>query len=425
MLSPTWLTRAESQQAHVNRLIIDASINPAVGDFIRENIKFSFDEGALALIIQLDTPGGLLSSTKSIVKDILGAPLPVILYVSPSGAGAGSAGVFITLAGHIAAMAPGTTIGAAHPVASGGQNIEGDMREKIENYTVSFIESIAQRRGRNVEWAEQAVRESVSITDIEALEKEVVDLVAVDVHDLLTQATGREVEVGNESITLDFTPAQLSAGRFNIVTIEMRLKHKVLNILSDPNIAYLLMMAGMLGLYLEFSNPGLLFPGLAGGICLILALTAFQVLPINYTGLILIGLGMALLIAELFIPSFGILGISGIAAFVFGSLFLFDTPDSEIAVDRGIIFAASLAVGSFMFVAGSLAIHAWRRPVALGLEGLQGEVGEVRTRIAPHGKVWIHGEYWTAASDEDIEVGQKVQIVEVDHMILRVRRTTG
>ena len=425
MLSLIWLTRAESQPAHVNRLIIDASINPAVGDFIRENIKFSSDEGALALIIQLDTPGGLLSSTKSIVKDILGAPLPVILYVSPSGAGAGSAGVFITLAGHIAAMAPGTTIGAAHPVASGGQNIEGDMREKIENYTVSFIESIAQRRGRNVEWAEQAVRESVSITDIEALEKKVVDLVAVDVHDLLAQATGREVEVGNESVTLDFTPAQLSAGRFHIVTIEMRLKHKVLNILSDPNIAYLLMMAGMLGLYLEFSNPGLLFPGLAGGICLILALTAFQVLPINYTGLVLIGLGMALLIAELFIPSFGILGISGIAAFVLGSLFLFDTPDSDIAVDRGIIFAASLAVGTFMFVAGSLAVHAWRRPVALGLEGLQGEIGEVRTRLAPHGKVWIHGEYWTAASDEDIEVGQKVQIVEVDHMILRVRRTTG
>jgi membrane-bound serine protease (ClpP class) len=185
------------------------------------------------------------------------------------------------------------------------------------------------------------------------------------------------------------------------------------------------MMAGMLGLYLEFSNPGLLFPGLAGGICLILALTAFQVLPINYTGLVLIGLGMALLIAELFIPSFGILGVSGIAAFVLGSLFLFDTPDSDIAVDRGIIFAASLAVGTFMFVAGSLAVHAWRRPVASGLEGLQGEIGEVRTRLAPHGKVWIHGEYWTAEGEEDIEVGQKVQIVQVDHMILRVRRTTG
>ncbi len=416
---------AQSQHAHINRIIIDASINPAVGDFIHENIDQSAQEGALALIIQLDTPGGLLNSTKSIVKDMLGAPLPVLLYVSPSGAGAGSAGVFITMAGHIAAMAPGTTIGAAHPVASGGQNIEGDMREKIENFTVSFIESIAQRRGRNVEWAEKAVRESVSITEVEALEKNVVDFVATDVHDLLTQASGRSVEVGSEKITLDFSPAQMSEGRFNIVTVEMRLKHKVLNILADPNIAYLLMMAGMLGLYLEFSNPGLLLPGLAGGICLILALTAFQVLPINYTGLVLIGLGMALLIAEMFLPSFGILGVSGIAAFVLGSLFLFDTPDAELAVDRGIIFAASLAVGTFMFIVGSLAVRAWRRPVASGLEGLQGEIGEVRTPLTPQGKVWVHGEYWTAQSDEEIEVGQKVQIVEVDHMILRVRRAAN
>ena len=413
---------AHSQHAHVNRIIIDASINPAVGDFIHENIDQSAQEGALALIIQLDTPGGLLNSTKSIVKDMLGAPLPVLLYVSPSGAGAGSAGVFITMAGHIAAMAPGTTIGAAHPVASGGQNIEGDMREKIENFTVSFIESIAQRRGRNVEWAEKAVRDSVSITEVEALEKNVVDFVATDVHDLLTQASGRAVEVGSEKIILDFSPAQLAEGRFNIVTVEMRLKHKVLNILADPNIAYLLMMAGMLGLYLEFSNPGLLLPGLAGGICLILALTAFQVLPINYTGLVLIGLGMALLIAEMFLPSFGILGVSGIAAFVLGSLFLFDTPDAELAVDRGIIFAASLAVGTFMFIVGSLAVRAWRRPVASGLEGLQGEIGEVRTPLTPQGRVWVHGEYWTAQSDEEIEVGQKVRIVEVDHMILRVRR---
>lgn len=416
---------AQSQNAHINRIIIDASINPAVGDFIHENIDQSAQEGALALIIQLDTPGGLLNSTKSIVKDMLGAPLPVLLYVSPSGAGAGSAGVFITMAGHIAAMAPGTTIGAAHPVASGGQNIEGDMREKIENFTVSFIESIAQRRGRNVEWAEKAVRESVSITEVEALEKNVVDFVATDVHDLLTQASGRAVEVGSEKITLDFSSAQLSEGRFNIVTVEMRLKHKVLNILADPNIAYLLMMAGMLGLYLEFSNPGLLFPGLAGGICLILALTAFQVLPINYTGLVLIGLGMALLIAEMFLPSFGILGVSGIAAFVLGSLFLFDTPDAELAVDRGIIFAASLAVGTFMFIVGSLAVRAWRRPVASGMEGLQGEIGEVRTPLTPQGKVWVHGEYWTAQSDEEIEVGQKVQIVEIDHMILRVRRAAN
>ena len=416
---------AQTQRGHVSRIAIDASINPAVGDFIRENVQAAADAGALALIVQLDTPGGLLSSTKSIVKDVLGAPLPVLLYVSPSGAGAGSAGVFITLAGHVAAMAPGTTIGAAHPVASGGQNIEGDMRDKIENYAASFIESIAQRRGRNVEWAEQAVRESVSITEVEALEKNVVDLVAVDVHDLLAQAHGREVEVGTQTLTLDFSPARLGEGRFRIVAADMRLKHKVLNILADPNIAYLLMMAGMLGLYLEFSNPGLLLPGLAGGICLILALTAFQVLPINYTGLVLIGLGMALLVAEMFLPSFGILGVSGIAAFVLGSLFLFDTPDAELAVDRTIILAASLAVSLFMFVVGILAARAWWRPAASGLEALRGAVGEVRTPLAPRGTVWVHGEYWTAESDEAIEAGQKVRIVEVNHMVLRVRRAAG
>lgn len=416
---------AQTSRGQISRIVIDASINPAVGDFIRENIRQSAEDGALALIVQLDTPGGLLSSTKSIVKDILGAPLPVLLYVSPSGAGAGSAGVFITLAGHIAAMAPGTTIGAAHPVASGGQNIEGDMRDKIENYAASFIESIAQRRGRNVEWAEQAVRESVSITEVEALEKNVVDFIAADVHDLLVQANGREVEVGTATLTLDFEPARLGERRFHIVTVEMRLKHKVLNILADPNIAYLLMMAGMLGLYLEFSNPGLLLPGLAGGICLILALTAFQVLPINYTGLVLIGLGMALLVAEMFLPSFGILGVSGIAAFVLGSLFLFDAPDAEMAVDRSIILAASLAVSLFMFVVGSLAVGAWRRPAASGPEALRGEIGEVRTPLAPRGTIWIHGEYWTAESDEEIAVGQKVRIVDVEHMVLRVRRGAG
>lgn len=416
---------AQPPGGHVSRIVIDASINPAVGDFIRENVRAAADAGALALVVQLDTPGGLLSSTKSIVKDILGAPLPVLLYVSPSGAGAGSAGVFITLAGHVAAMAPGTTIGAAHPVASGGQNIEGDMRDKIENYAASFIESIAQRRGRNVEWAEQAVRESVSITEVEALEKNVVDLVAADVHDLLAQAHGREVEVGTRTVTLDFSAARLEEGRFRVVAADMRLKHKVLNILADPNIAYLLMMAGMLGLYLEFSNPGLLLPGLAGGICLILALTAFQVLPINYTGLVLIGLGMALLVAEMFLPSFGILGVSGIAAFVLGSLFLFDTPDAELAVDRSIVLAASLAVSLFMFVVGMLAARAWWRPAASGPEALRGEVGEVRTPLAPRGTIWVHGEYWTAESDEAIEAGQKVRVVEVNHLVLRVRRAAG
>ena len=416
---------AKTFPAQVARIVISGPINPAVGDFIRENIERATDEQSLCLVIVMDTPGGLLNTTKSIVKDILGAPIPVIVYVAPSGSSAGSAGVFITMAGHLAVMAPGTTIGAAHPVASGGQNIEGDMRSKMENYAASFIESIAQRRGKNAEWAEKAVRESVSITEIEALEKQVIDLVATDIHDLLRAAQGKEIEVQADNVILDFESAKLANGMFRIVTIEMRLKHRVLNILAHPNVAYLLMMAGMLGIYLEFANPGLLFPGLAGGICLILALTAFQVLPINYTGLLLIGVGLCLLVAEMFLPSFGIVGAFGIAAFIFGSLFLFDTPDSEMQVDLSIVLSASLAVGIFMLLVGSLAVSAWRSPPALGEESLAGQIGRVCSPLAPRGSVWLHGEYWTAECDQEVAVGQKVEVVRVDRLVLFVRRVEG
>ncbi len=266
------------------------------------------------------------------------------------------------------------------------------------------------------------MRESVSITEVEALQKKVIDIVAVDVQDLLRKAEDRKVEIGNTKTTLNFKTLRAADGSVPVVTLEMRLKHKVLNILADPNIAYLLMMAGILGLYLEFSHPGTLFPGLAGGICLLLALTAFQVLPINYTGLLLILLGIAFLIAELFLPSFGILGIGGIVAFVLGSLFLFDTPESELAVDRSIIFTAALTVSAFMLFVGTLAVRTWRQKPTSGGEGLIGEVGEVRVQLAPRGKVWLHGEYWNAESDEDIEVGQKVRVVSRDHMVLRVRK---
>ncbi len=411
--------------AHINLIVVDATINPAVADFIRESIDHASKDGALALIIQFDTPGGLLTSTKTIVKDLLDAPLPVIVYVAPGGSGAISAGVFITMAGAIAAMAPGTTIGAAHPVAGGGQNIEGDMREKVENFTASFSESIAQRRGRNVEWAEKAVRESVVITETEALEKKVIDLVAADVQDLLRQVTDRTVEVGSAKQKLDFAAAQGAGGLFRVVTQEMRLKHKVLNVLAHPQVAYLLMMAGILGLYMEFANPGLLFPGLTGTICLLMALTAFQVLPINYTGLLLILLGIALLVTELFVPSFGILGVSGIVAFVMGSLFLFDSSDAEFAIDRGIIFTVALCAGLFILIVGTLSMKAYRLRAVTGKEGLIGEVGEVRVRLAPRGKVWLHGEYWNAETEEEaIEAGQPVRVVEINHMVLKVHRAS-
>jgi membrane-bound serine protease (ClpP class) len=279
----------DAPSPHVDLIVIDGSINPAVDDFIRESIARAKSKGARALIIQLDTPGGLLSSTRTIVKEIFAAPVPVIVYVAPTGSGAGSAGVFITLSAHIAAMAPGTNIGAAHPVAGGGQEVKGVMGEKIENFVASFSETIARQRGRNAEWAIQAVRKSVSITEKEALKQNVIDIVAKDIDDLLQQAHGRKVDLDGRESTLDLRSAR-------VVRLEMSLKQRVLNAIANPNIAYLLMMAGILGLYFEFSNPGVIFPGVAGAICLLLAFASLQVLPFNYVGLILILLGIALLI---------------------------------------------------------------------------------------------------------------------------------
>ena len=407
--------------ASLARIVIDGTINPAVADFIGESLDQAYADGALALVIELDTPGGLLSSTKIIVKDILSAPLPVFVYVAPSGAGAGSAGVFITLAAHIAAMAPGTNIGAAHPVAGGGQDIGGDMREKLENFTASFSETIAQKRGRNTEWAVQAVRESVSITEREALEKGVIDLVASSVDDLVAQANGREVEVVGRTVTLALEGARSEDGRVRTVTLEMRLKHKVLNILADPNVAGLLMMAALAGLYFEFSNPGLIFPGVVGSICLLLALTAFQVLPINYTGLALIMFGVALVIGEFFVPS-GFLGMGGAVAFVLGALFLFDTPEADLMIDRGIIYTIGGFVLVTMLVLMQVVGSALRRRPVLGAEGLVGEVGEVQTWATAEGTILVHGEEWRAHSAEPLSPGETVEVVNVsDRLRLQVR----
>ena len=408
---------------HVARIIVDGTINPAVADFIGESIDRAHSEGATALIIDLDTPGGLLSSTKSIVKDILGAPLPVMVYVAPSGAGAGSAGVFITLAAHVAAMASGTNIGAAHPVAGGGQDIGDDMREKLENFTASFSETIAQKRGRNTDWAAQAVRESVSITEREALDKRVIDYVAASVDDLLKQAEGKEVEVEDTKVTLAFDAVRDAGGHPRVVMLEMRLKHKVLNILADPNIAGLLMMAALAGLYFEFSNPGLVLPGVIGAISLLLALMAFQVLPINYTGLVLILLGVLFILGEFFVPS-GFLGVGGAAAFVLGAIFLFDTPEADLMIDRGVIYT----VGAFVLVTMVLLMRALgsalrRRPV-LGTEGLVGELGEVHSWSSAGGLVKVHGENWAAQSTEPLSAGERVEVVGVgEHLQLWVRRT--
>jgi membrane-bound serine protease (ClpP class) len=401
-------------------LVVDGGINPASADYIHDGIAEAEERGATAVIVQLDTPGGLLESTKLIVKDMLGAPVPVIVYVAPSGAGATSAGVFITMAANLAVMAPGTNIGAAHPVSGQGQDIGGDMREKAENFAASLGRTIAERRGRNVEWAEKAVRDSVSITEREAVELKVVDFIATDLDDLLAKANGRSVDVQGRSIVLNTAGAAVER-------LDMRLRQRLLDLIANPNVAYLLMMAGLLGLYVEFTHPGVMFPGITGAICLLLAMAALQVLPINYSGLALVGLGVAMLVAEAFLPTFGVVGIGGIIAFVLGSLLLFDTPDSTLQVDRSLIAAAALTLGSFTLFVGWLVVRTQRRRSIVGAEGMIGEVGEVRRVIEPgqRVKVFVHGEYWEADADGSLQVGDPVEVIGVQGLRLRVRRRAG
>lgn len=400
----------------VVELTIDGTINAATVTYVREGLRVAEERGAAALLIVLDTPGGMLESTKLIVKDILGAPVPVIVYVAPSGGGATSAGVFITLAAHVAAMAPGTNIGAAHPVGGQGENIDGAMGEKVENFAASLSRTIAAQRGRNVEWAEKAVRKSVSATEREAVKLRVVDFVADDVAAVLAQATGRTVEVAGH-------PRQLALAGATVEPLPMRLGQKVFDFLANPNIAYLLFMAGLLGLYVEFTNPGLLFPGVAGVICLVVGLAALQMLPVNYAGLALLVLGVAMLIAETFLPSFGVVGIGGLVSFVIGSLLLFDTPEGALQVDRGLIAGAGLALATVSFGIGWLIVRAQRRRPAVGAEGMIGEVGQVRRVDASgrHAKVFVHGEYWDADVDGAVAEGDAVEVTAVDGLRVRVR----
>ena len=411
-------TRTLAGAAVVAHIVVDGTINPAVARFISESIDRAAADKAAALVIELDTPGGLLTSARAIVKDVLASPVPVVVYVAPSGAGAGSAGVFVTMAAHVAAMAPGTTIGAAHPVGGQGEDIKGTMGKKIESFTAAFSESIARQRGRNVDWAIKAVRQSASASADEAERLKVVDLVARDLDDLLARIEGRTVEIGGEKRTLRLKPVERR-------DYEMRLSDRLLSVLADPNIAYLLMMAGILGLYIEFTHPGVFFPGVAGGICLLLALTALQVLPVNYGALALLGLGLALLVAEAFLPTFGVVGVGGLIAFVLGSLFLFDSAGSDVAVAWSIVLGAGGGLACFILVVGAVVARRGRQPARLGVEGMLGAVGTTRERLAPVGTVVVHGEYWTAEADDAIEPGVPVEVTGVEGLRLRVRRAPG
>jgi len=405
--------------ASVFRIRIDGAITPAAADYLAAGIEQAAAAEALALVVELDTPGGLLDSTKTMVKALLAAPLPVLVHVWPGGASATSAGVFVTMAAHVAAMGPGTSIGAAHPVAGQGKDIEGDMRKKVENFTASFGSAIAQRRGRNVEWAEKAVRESVAVTEKEAVELRVVDFVASGLTDLLKQASGRRVEVAGHDVVLNLHRAIGEDGTARVVDVEMTLRQRVLSFVSDPNIAYLLMMVAMLGLYMELSQPGAVVPGVVGTIALLLALLASQVLPISGGGALLMLLGAAFLVAELFVPSFGILGFGGIVALALGSLFLY-TPESSLYVDRRLIATTVVMATTIMLAVGSLLLRDRRRRPALGAEGLIGEIGVAVTDVGPSGKVRVHGELWNASSTAPIAAGTSVRIESVTGLKVRV-----
>jgi membrane-bound serine protease (ClpP class) len=401
--------------SHAALLTLDGVISPITLRLVESALDRARTDGAVVLVIQLDTPGGLERSMRAIAQRLLNAEVPTVVYVAPTGARAASAGVFITLAAHVAAMAPATNIGAAHPVALGG-NADKEGLKKAENDAAAFIRSVASERGRNADWAEKAVRESVSITEREAVKMKVVDLVASSVPDLLAKIDGRTVKTSRGTATLATRDAR-------VVPIEIGFRDRFLNVITDPNVAYVLMMMGMLGLFFELANPGVILPGVIGGISLILAFFAFQSLPINYAGLLLILFGVVLLIAEIKVVSHGVLAIGGVISMALGSVMLFDAPQTGFRVSWAVI-AASVGVmaGMLLFVVGAGMRALARRPV-VGAEALVGETGVARNDLMPEGQVMVHGEIWRAiAADGGVPSGARVRIVDVNGLTLSVVR---
>jgi membrane-bound serine protease (ClpP class) len=396
-------------------ITVNGVINPVSAEFIGKSIKKANEKKAEVLVIELDTPGGLDTSMRNIVKDIIGSDVPIVVYVSPSGSRAASAGVFITLAAHIAAMAPGTNIGAAHPVGI-GDKMDKTMAEKATNDAAAYIKSLAERNGRNAKWAEDAVRKSISATESEALKEGVIDLVSKDLNSLLADINGRKVKtVMGEKV--------LNTKNAVVVREEMGLRSRILNLISDPNVAYILMLLGFYGLFFELTNPGAIFPGVLGGISLILAFYAFQTLPVNYAGLMLIILAIILFILEVKIVSHGVLTIGGVIAMVIGSLMLFESPAPFMKLSLAIILPAVLITTLFFSLTFGLAYKAYKRKPVTGSEGLRGAHGVAYTEITKDGgMVLLHGERWSAYSDEPVAKGEKVIVEAVSDLKVKVKK---
>ena len=397
----------------VTVVTIDGSINPGSADYIIASLEQAKLNRSSALIIELDTPGGLVDSTRDIVQAMLNSSVPTVVYVTPPGAHAGSAGVMITLASNIAAMAPSTNIGAASPVSGTGE-MEETMKRKVTNDVAAWVKGIAEERGRNAEWAEKAVREAVSATATEAKELNVIDVIATDLDDLLTKIDGMKVK------TVGGTEVVIKAKDAKIHRPEMSLKHKMLMRLADPNLAYIFMIIGFLGLYAEFSNPGLIFPGIVGAISMILFLLATQVLPINTIGVILIIAGIIMFVLEVKVSSFGMLTLGGLLALTIGSLLLFDVPEEimdypefNLQVSWALIIPSVIVVGGFLMLATWLIFRTHQRRPETGSEDMVGVLGKAITDIAPDapGRVALRGETWRAQSKQHIANGDPVVVI--------------
>ena len=422
MVLLSWLlgTAAGAAAERVSLIKVEGPIGPATAGYISRAIDQAAENQSQCLVIQLDTPGGLLDSTKTIVQKFLGSPVPIAVFVAPAGATATSAGCFITLAADLAAMAPATSIGAAHPVALGGNPVGGEeklddtMKQKLENYAVSYIEVIAARRNRNVEWAKSSVKESASISAETALQLKVIDLIAKDVPDLLAQIDGRAV--GGHKLQTKGT---------EVIEIGMSAREKVFQLLWRPEIMFILMLIAIYGIIGELSNPGAILPGVAGAIALILALYMAAILPVNLAGVALMVLAIGLFIADIYTPTHGVLTVGGIVAFFFGALMLFDRANPAFRLSLSIIIPATVVTALFFIAIVGAGLRAQFLPVRAGRETMVGKVTPALARIdASSGKVFIEGEYWNAVSETVVEKGQPVEVVGLDGLTLKVRPKT-
>ncbi len=398
----------------IHKIEISSAITPLTAEFVARAVEDATAAEVECLVIQMDTPGGLMKSMRTVIKTIMASSVPVVVYVAPGGAQCASAGVFITMSAHIAAMAPGTNIGAAHPVTIGQQADTSEvMLEKVTNDAVAYLRSIAEKRGRNADWAEAAVRESVSITEREALELNVIDLVCVSLDSLLADIDGREVDTVYGKRELNTTGATVDVR-------EMDWRMRLLEVITDPNIAYILLLIGIYGIFFELYNPGVILPGVVGVICLILGFYALQMLPVNYAGLGLILFGVILFIAEIKITSYGLLSVSGVISLLMGSIMLIDSTEEFMRISWSVIIPGVVFTALFFLFVIGLGFRAQSRRKVTGSEGMVGEIGVTETDIDPEGKVAIHGELWTATSREPIAAGTKVRVTAVDNLELEV-----